>query len=317
MIKSVLSLGNRLGRSSSVQRASSNTSPQTPRLFRQCSPVEDSSWSARRATTRCFGSYCTDRDTDLVKGRGRYGSLWGLSYENFSPSSRRLLEVSGSTATPNFLIHIVTDDLRYPPKPPRPETEGVTLGEKTTTSKDSDDDLKPVIDWRKQRQLRSACFLDSQGGIVSDALLWKLNDERYIIDVPANTAALLLSHLRQSLQRLFSSSSIIITDVTESISSHIVFGTLLSTGLPPFYVAALDPRHPSLGMYVLGLPPPVSAYISSSVPSLSDRIHQFELRLSKAFPLSPGTYDWYGVWPESPKGGKSWVARYTKPINNL
>jgi transferase CAF17, mitochondrial len=59
------------------------------------------------------------------------------------------------------------------------------------------------------------------------------------------------------------------------MASHVVFGTFNAHGTPEGYMAAVDPRHPSLGMRVL---------------SLDNNQSQFIKMMNRQFPEVPGTY---------------------------
>jgi folate-binding protein YgfZ len=99
-------------------------------------------------------------------------------------------------------------------------------------------------------QLRAACFLDSKGRILTDSLLWKVDDHQYYVDVPGDTADELLAHLKQFVLRR---SKVKVTDKTQDMASHVVYGTLNASSPPEGYLTGLDPRHSSLGMRVLSL----------------------------------------------------------------
>jgi folate-binding protein YgfZ len=102
-----------------------------------------------------------------------------------------------------------------------------------------------------------------------------------------------------------------IEDQTDEITSHVVFGTLNAQGPPPGYLTAMDPRHPSLGMRVLGLPPTPPEVVDAEqegtgapsdadndtlkepvpVSSIADRHAHFAKMMSQTFPDSPGNYE--------------------------
>lgn len=172
------------------------------------------------------------------------------------------MSVKGDGAT-TFLQGLVTSDLTVDPTPPKDRFEAFIPEEELSDGH--------TVNFSKE--LRSTCFLDHKGRIVSDALLWKQNDHEYFIDVPGDSSDVLLSHLKTHTLRR---SKVKIAD-EDSMKSHVVFGTLNADGSPDGYLAALDPRHPSLGMRVLSLP---------ETPS-----DDFSKLMSGMFPSSPGTYE--------------------------
>jgi folate-binding protein YgfZ len=151
-----------------------------------------------------------------------------------------------------------------PPTPPR-EEEG-----KSDDTGEQPEDF-PGVDFSDK--LRSACFLDNKGRILTDSLLWKIDDTHYYVDVPENTADTLIKHLKQFILRR---TNVKVKDESETMSSHVVFGTLNAHGTPEGYMAAMDPRHPSLGMRVLSTSPEYET--------------QFTNMMSGQFPDMPGTY---------------------------
>jgi folate-binding protein YgfZ len=138
---------------------------------------------------------------------------------------------------------------------------------------------------------------------LTDAILWKrtlLDDSEstatkteYLIDVPSDSGDMLLDHLKQHQLRR---SKVKVTDRSEDISVHAVYGTLNAEGAPPGYLAAMDPRHPSLGMRILSVgPEAMNSNLDSSdgeSPSndRSKRIHHFSKLMNNFFPHTPGTY---------------------------
>jgi hypothetical protein len=111
--------------------------------------------------------------------------------------------------------------------------------------------------------MRSTCFLDHRGRILTDAILWKRtiddagkNTTEYLIDIPSDTADILFDHLKEHKLRR---SKIILQDKSDYFSVHAVYGTLNADGAPPGYLAAMDPRHPSLGMRILSVGPEAMA----------------------------------------------------------
>ena len=115
----------------------------------------------------------------------RFGRLWGRSHETFTPSLRRILSVKGASAT-TYLQGLVTSDLTTDPTPP---ISHLTQGD----GPPPDDD--PVVEFNPN--LRSTCFLDNKGRILTDAFLWKQSDDCYLLDVPSDSAEGLLQHLKK------------------------------------------------------------------------------------------------------------------------
>ena len=181
---------------------------------------------------------------------GSFGRLWGRGYECLSPNLRRILSVSGSGAT-TYLQGLVTSDLKSPPTAPTPEPIGLAEPgipkrfQSTSDLKESDYGSVTF-----DEKLRATCFLDAKGRIVTDSLLWKINEEQYYIDVPTSAADILLDHLRQYKLRR---TKVVIEDKTDRMKSHVIFGSLNAEEPPPpqGLVARMDPRHPSLGMRLL------------------------------------------------------------------
>ncbi len=195
---------------------------------------------------------------------GNFGRLWRPGHESFktgSTSARRIFQVQGDGAT-NYLQGLVTCDLLVAPTPPReepPEEDGHVK------------DTIPSVDFSDK--LRSACFLDNKGRILTDCLLWKMDATRYYVDVPEDSADQLLAHMKQFILRR---SKVKVNDVSEEISSHVVYGTLNAQGTPEGYLSSVDPRHPCLGMRILSLTPETTA--------------RLEPMMKSAFPSAPGTY---------------------------
>ena len=255
---------------------------------------------------------------------GRYGKLWGRGHETFSPESRRILSVKGRGATA-YLQGLVTCDLLTQPPKPRDEydvDQAVAKASKAAEAKEKENEeggassangdegpIEPVVPVQFTDKMRSACFLDHRGRILTDALLWKRpagksssnNDTdtkeeqdknkidpnqpaEYLIDVPGDAADKLLAHLNQYKLRR---SKVKIADKSQDVSVHAVYGTLNAEGTPPGYVAAIDPRHPSLGMRVLSMSNESSQEESSTPES---RRKQFETMMSGYFPPANGTY---------------------------
>ena len=191
---------------------------------------------------------------------GNFGRLWRRGHESFSRDSRRIIQVSGKGAT-TYLQGLVTCDLLSAPTPPREEDE--PLEEEVVEN-------QPLIDFSEK--LRSACFLDNKGRILTDSLLWKIDETEYFIDVPGDSADNLIGHLKQFVLRR---SKVKIIDKSDEISAHVVHGTL-NASAPVGFLAGVDPRHPSLGMRVLSMQP--------------ENAKAFEKMMSSNFPKSEGTY---------------------------
>jgi folate-binding protein YgfZ len=212
---------------------------------------------------------------------GNFGRLWGRGHESFAPSARRILSVTGASAT-TFLQGLVTSDLTTPPPPPQPESiDDKEPGLPSTMQRSKPEDF-PEIEFSDT--LRSTCFLDNKGRVVTDSLLWKQSEEQYFIDCPGETADTLWQHLKQFKLRR---TKVKITDQTEQMASHVVFGTLNATGSPPGYLSAMDPRHPSLGLRILQTPDNTGADVSP----LTEKHADFASKMSSTFPLSEGNYE--------------------------
>ncbi len=215
-------------------------------------------------------------DTTMVKvSLGRFGELCRRGHESFAPDLRRILSVKGPGAT-HYLQGLVTCDLHSDPPPPRFET---TRGEVVEVAGVPEHFQEPPIVFGST--LRSACFLDNKGRIVTDALLWKRSEEQYYLDVPGDAADSLLAHLKQFMLRR---TKVQVEDKSEQMTVHVVTGTLNANGSPPGYLSSLDPRHPSLGMRVLGLE-------GETPPTVQERIQEFAEQ-AKSFPkLETGSFD--------------------------
>jgi hypothetical protein len=171
-----------------------------------------------------------------VLQKGRYGRLWGKCHQTFTPDLRRILKVKGAGAT-TYLQGLVTSDLTHPPPPPQVYQR-----------------LPPNVDFYNavfHPDLRATCFLDHKGRILTDALLWKISNEEYLIDVPGDSGTDLLQHLKQYKLRR---SKVDISDESHVVQSHVAFGSLDAQGAPEGFLSGLDPRHPSLGIRTLALP---------------------------------------------------------------
>jgi transferase CAF17, mitochondrial len=230
---------------------------------------------------------------------GSFGRLWGRAHEVLGPEMRRVLRVSGPGAT-TYLQGLVTCDLTQPPTPPR--TEQAVDAQSTGSSslptsygiegEAGQESLLPEQSVVFDEELRAACFLDNKGRIVTDALLWRVSDHDYYVDLPASVGDSLLAHLKQFLLRR---SKVKVQDVTNTVASHVVFGSLNAKAPPPGYLARMDPRHPSLGMRILRLPEDNAAATSSDATDnpdyIQDRQSHFSNLVSKVFPRAPGNYD--------------------------
>mmetsp|Transcript_20212 Transcript_20212/g.22589 ORF Transcript_20212/g.22589 Transcript_20212/m.22589 type:complete len:465 (+) Transcript_20212:123-1517(+) len=196
----------------------------------------------------------------------QFGHLWGRGHETFTPSLRRILSIKGEMAT-TFLQGLVTSDLTQDPIAPK--------GHINAEMDLPEDD--PLVVFNPN--LRTTCFLDNRGRIVTDAFLWKMternenNDQHYLIDVPSNSANALMDHLQKYKLRR---TRVTVSDVSDKVSSHVFYGTLNASGPPPGYTVGLDPRHPSMGVRVISTEHPVDHF-----PSL----------IAKGFPDCPGTYN--------------------------
>ena len=257
---------------------------------------------------------------------GRYGKLWGRGHETFSPECRRILSVKGKGATA-YLQGLVTCDLLTQPPKPRDEydvDQAVAKVSAAAEAKENEEDgtsngsgdegpIEPVVPVSFTDRMRAACFLDHRGRILTDALLWKRpagnksssnnsgtdttkeeedkdkidpnQPAEYLIDVPGDAADQLLAHLNQYKLRR---SKVKIADRSHEVSVHAVYGTLNAEGTPPGYVAAIDPRHPSLGMRVLSMSNDDGSGDECSTPE--SRREQFETMMSGYFPPANGTY---------------------------
>ena len=238
----------------------------------------------------------------------RYGPLWGRGYESLL--SRRILSVTGTAdhAT-TYLQGLVTSDLMCEPKEPRqvgPMDVRSSLGGGASAAGADviaeHDENEPLVKFTSA--MRSTCFLDHRGRIITDALLWKRtldgtnNTTEYIIDIPDDDAAdALFTHLKQHKLRR---SKIELKDKSMDYSIHAVYGTLNAMNPPPGYLAAIDPRHPSLGMRVISvgdaniaaLPPLNNGTTSENETQRAGRIRSFDELMGRKglFPPAQGTY---------------------------
>ena len=206
----------------------------------------------------------------ITKLAGNFGRLWSRGHENFDPNSRRILSVKGKGAT-TYLQGLITSDLLNSPVPPLEEDEETDGVDNDNTSANN------LVEFSDK--LRATCFLDNKGRILTDGLLWKIDDEEYYIDVAGDSADLLLGHLKQFVLRR---SKVKVTDASNAMAAHVVFGTLNASSPPNGYLAGVDPRHPSLGMRVLSLP---------KTEEEAGQSPSFEQMMSSQFPSVPGTYN--------------------------
>lgn len=238
--------------------------------------------------------------SSIAAAAGRYGKLWGRGHETLSPSLRRIISVKGKGDHPtNYLQGLVTCDLKSEPKAPRMEPILPEADFEENSDINSNNAAHRPIDVEFTSKMRAACFLDQKGRILTDALLWKFpfddatkvkndkvdkeQDIEYLIDVPADSADLLLSHLQKYKLRR---TKVEIDDVSDNYSVHCTYGTLNSKGAPPGFAAAVDPRHPSLGVRVLSF----SQHPTSSISTHEERKEKFSKMNNKFFPEASGTY---------------------------
>ena len=192
----------------------------------------------------------------MAAAASRYGKLWGRGHETFPPSIRRILSIKGKgNAATTYLQGLVTSDLMT--LPPIPRMIPMPSPLKGDDDDDDDDTNPPIQDVKFSNKMRSTCFLDQKGRIVTDALLWKLPFEEtdedsvtesdtpmddshqeeeveYLIDVPGDVAPTLLQHLKKYKLRR---SKVTIGDVSDDFSVHCIYGTLNAQGAPPGYLA--------------------------------------------------------------------------------
>jgi folate-binding protein YgfZ len=219
----------------------------------------------------------------VIAAASKYGPLWGRGYESLS--DRRILSVIGTPdhAT-SYLQGLVTSDLHSEPRSPREEAPADVRG--GGCGPEGGDEPEPAVPVRFASGMRSTCFLDHRGRVLTDALLWKRildpSTTEYLIDVPGSSADALLSHLSQHKLRR---SKIKLSDRSDEYAVHAVYGTLNAEGAPPGYLAAMDPRHPSLGMRVLSVGDGIAGHGD-------ERRRHFASLMSKTghFPPAPGTY---------------------------
>ena len=244
--------------------------------------------------------------TNLASAALRYGKLWGRGHETFPKSLRRILSIKGKGENPtNFLQGLITCDLKSEPTPPRVQTENEMSKQMQESNNENDADSMEIPPINFTSKMRSTCFLDQKGRVLTDALLWKKpfvdpvipdpsntisttngsdEESEYLIDVPGDSADMLLDHLKKYKLRR---TKVKINDVSDNMSVHSVYGTLNAEGTPPGYMAAIDPRHPSLGMRVLSssdTPAP------TSMATHEERQETFSNMMRDFFPESNGSY---------------------------
>jgi transferase CAF17, mitochondrial len=231
---------------------------------------------------------------NLAAAAMRYGKLWGRGHETFSKATRRILSVKGKgdNAT-KYLQGLVTCDLRSEPQAPTTAQVDTSF----QSPKGGEVEGPPPVDVKFTKKMRSTCFLDQKGRILTDALLWKrpfvddedtINDDQeleYLLDVPGDSADELLEHLKKYKLRR---TKVSIADVSNDMSVHAIYGTLNAEGTPPGYLAAIDPRHPSLGMRVLSTNETPS---SESMDTHNHRQRVFSKMMHNFFPDSNGSYE--------------------------
>lgn len=195
---------------------------------------------------------------------GNFGRLWRPGHESFASGGRRILQVQGEGAT-TYLQGLVTSDLLNPPTPPKEEAQ--------MDPADMAADPNAAVGVEFSDKLRATCFLDNKGRILTDSLLWKVDETQYYLDVPGETADQLLAHLKQFILRR---SKVKVKDTSDSMASHVIFGTLNANGTPEGFMAGVDPRHPSLGMRILSMNEESTSKLTPMMQNM--------------FPESPGTY---------------------------
>lgn len=217
--------------------------------------------------------------------KGSFGRLWGRGHEILHHHGIVKIHGPGATA---FLQNLITCDLNklpIPPKPEPPDTQVPGLPPqyrdfpRSENNTDDDDPSQALVEFNPN--LRSTCFLDPKGRVLTDALLWKYDPETYYIDVPISTCHDLLAHLQQYKLRRTK----VDIRLEETARSAVVFGTLCSNPPPlPNILAGLDPRHPSLGLRILQLPSSDHDTAAADGRSVSDL-------MGKHFQEMPGNYE--------------------------
>jgi folate-binding protein YgfZ len=100
--------------------------------------------------------------------------------------------------------------------------------------------------------LSSTVFLNVKGRVVTDALLWKADEDTIVVDCCESTAPLLLSHLQKHVLR---KSNVKVADSTEDLHLTVAYGLPSDVTKPPadddMLAADNDPRGPYLGFRIL------------------------------------------------------------------
>ena len=238
---------------------------------------------------------------------GQYGKLWSKGHETLInrriiailPKSKKSTAAKNTSATTTFLQGLITSDLHTPPPLPRPWIVDPTNGDDNGSDNNSSSSLL----------LRSTCFLDHRGRVLTDALLWNVHagissklegylmnrnfrmdlgsaaeqKDIYLIDVPENSADTLIQHLvNHKLRR----SAVEIMDVSDLIGSHTIYGTRYSGQTPSTpdmdLISSVDPRHPSVGLRLVSVG---HAQNESSQSELN------KLLADSPFPSMQGSYE--------------------------
>jgi transferase CAF17, mitochondrial len=233
-------------------------------------------------------------------GGHHYGRLWGRGYERLV--QRRVLRIQGIDAT-KFLQNLVTADLHHPPVSPRPESADAVLpGVPSHVQEQMKQAMPPTASSLFSPYLRSACFLDNRGRLITDALLWekapkKKNDDdtststTYYIDVADDAGDPLLEWLQQYKLRR---TKISIDDVSNVHQVSVIYGTLAggngNDDGPPGMLAGLDPRHPSLGLRVLSGVGDDDATADNTTTTTTPPLSLADILDPTLFPSMPGNY---------------------------
>jgi len=201
---------------------------------------------------------------------GQYGTLWSRGHETLGNDCRRIISLKGKGSTA-FLQGLVTADLL----------------------KKNDNNHNSSVDHKNVTTILPACFLDSRGRILTDALIWKKSndsqdeeEECLYLDLPADhddddsSEDLLLRHLNS--YKVGRSTKHVRIQQEPNLPVHLIHGTLNDQNLPPGFLGQVDPRHPSLGVRLLQ-ESPFSAHVKEQ--------HFVSLIESVTFPNSMGTYN--------------------------
>lgn len=163
------------------------------------------------------------------------GRLWAKGHETFSAATRRILSVTGKGAQ-TYLQGLITCDLTESPPDFRSRfNPKFTYRRSNATDAESDSSYQESTVPKPSDTLRSACFIDQRGRAVSDAMLWKFDNDFYYIDVAAGAADALLTHL-QNYKIGRSSRKVKVEDATPTVSSHVIYGTMNCDDPPPGYL---------------------------------------------------------------------------------